>query len=70
MPLVLFVGVDCNGLSRIVAFALTSFETKQCYDWIIKTFHEIMFEISPKVVFTDEDESLTFGNFIIHKSII
>ena len=57
MALSLFVGIDHNYKTRILAQALTKYETQADYDWILRCTLEVT-NIQPIVLFTDGDPAM------------
>ena len=57
MPLILFTGIDNNGLTTLVGGCLVSDETFESYAWCIREFRECV-RIDPTVVCTDGDHEL------------
>jgi hypothetical protein len=55
MALSLFVGIDNNFKTRILAQALTKYETLADYNWILQCTLETTSNLSPVVLFTDGD---------------
>jgi len=62
MPLINFVSIDNYGFSRIVAFGLTHNEKQDTFEWVLRSFYDIMNHKYAKIVFTDEDDGLINGN--------
>ncbi|EXX50615.1 hypothetical protein RirG_269120 [Rhizophagus irregularis DAOM 197198w] len=58
MALSLFVGVDNNFKTRILAQALTKYETLADYNWILQCTLEATSNLSPVVLFTDGDPAM------------
>jgi len=52
LPLVLFSGVDSNGVTLLFAGALIVKENQAAYEWVLKLFLKYVC-VSPKVVITD-----------------
>ncbi|CAB5190655.1 unnamed protein product [Rhizophagus irregularis] len=58
MALSLFVGIDSNFKTRILAQALTKYETLADYKWILQCTLEATSNLSPVVLFTDGDPAM------------
>ncbi|PKY57280.1 hypothetical protein RhiirA4_478236 [Rhizophagus irregularis] len=58
MALSLFVGIDSNFKTRILAQALTKYETLADYKWILQCTLEVTSNLSPVVLFTDGDPAM------------
>src|SRR5205085_3599452 len=58
MALSLFVGVDNNFKTRVLAQALTKYETLADYNWILQCTLEVTSNLSPVVLFTDGDPAM------------
>ena len=58
MALSLFVCIDNNFKTRIVAQALIKYETQAAYKWIFRCTLEAIGEVQPKVIFTDSDPAV------------
>ena len=58
MALSLFVGVDNNFKTRVLAQALTKYETLADYNWILQCTLEATSNLSPVVLFTDGDPAM------------
>src|SRR6266498_3255231 len=51
----LFVGVDNNYKTRVLAQVLTKYETQADYSWILQCILEATDNLSPIILFTDSD---------------
>ena len=58
MALSLFVAIDNNYKTRIVAQALTKYETQADYEWVLKCTLQASNNHPPKVFFTDGDPAM------------
>jgi hypothetical protein len=58
MALSLFVGIDNNFKTRVVAQALTKYETLADYNWILECTLKATNNLSPVVLFTDGDPAV------------
>jgi hypothetical protein len=58
MPLSVFVVVDNNGKSRIVACALVCGETTSDYEWILEKLMEVQNGLAPAILLVDEDPAM------------
>ena len=58
MALGLFVAVDNNFKTRIVAQALTKYENQADFDWVFQCTLQASNNLPPKVIFTDSDPAL------------
>ena len=54
MPLILFTGIDKNGLTILIGGCLVSDQRFESYSWCIRKFKQIL-KFDPDVVFTDGD---------------
>src|SRR5436190_9651150 len=66
MALSLFVGVDNNFKTRVLAQALTKYETLTDYNWILQCTLEATNNLSPVVLFTDGDLAMIAAIQIYH----
>ncbi len=55
MTLSLFVGIDNNYKTRVLAQALTKYETQADYSWILQCTLEATDNLPPIILFTDSD---------------
>ncbi|EXX69173.1 hypothetical protein RirG_098420 [Rhizophagus irregularis DAOM 197198w] len=55
MALSLFVGIDNNFKTRVLAQALTKYETQADYIWILQCTLKVTNNLSPYVLYTDSD---------------
>lgn len=55
-PLSLFLAVDCNNKSRLLAQAFIQDETEESYIWLLKCFKRT--NIEPKTIITDADPAM------------
>ena len=58
MALSLFVGIDNNFKTRVLAQALTKYETLVDYNWILQCTLETTSNFSPVVLFMDGDPAI------------
>lgn len=58
MALCLFVGIDNNFKTRVLAQALTKYETQADYSWILRCTLEATDNLSPLILFTDSDPGM------------
>jgi len=58
MALSLFVGIDNNFKTRLLAQALTKYETQADYSWILQCTLEATNNLAPMVLFTDSDPGM------------
>jgi hypothetical protein len=58
MALSLFVCIDNNFKTKIVAQALIKYETQAAYEWIFQCTLEAISGVQPKVIFTDSDPAV------------
>ena len=66
LSLMNFVCIDNYGFSRIVAFGLLYNEKQITFEWILSRFCEIMNNIQPQIIFTDEDDQLSNGIILLN----
>ena len=66
MALSLFVVIDNNYKTRIVAQALTKYETQADYEWILKCTLQASSNHLPKVFFTDGDSAMIAAVQVIY----
>jgi len=58
MALSLFVAIDNNYKTRIVAQALTKYENQDDFNWIFRCTLQATNNLLPKVLFTDSDPAI------------
>ncbi|CAB4429007.1 unnamed protein product [Rhizophagus irregularis] len=58
MALSLFVGIDNNFKTRVLAQALTKYETQADYIWILQCTLKVTNNLSPRVLYTDGDPAM------------
>jgi transposase-like protein len=58
MALSLFVGIDNNFKTRVLAQALTKYETQADYIWILHCTLKATNDLSPLVLYTDGDPAM------------
>ena len=58
MALSLFVAIDNNYKTRIVAQALTKYENQTDFNWILQCILQATNDLPPKVLFTDSDPAI------------
>ena len=54
----MFVGIDNNFKTRILAQALTKYETQADYNWILRCILEVINDLLPIVLYTDRDSAM------------
>jgi hypothetical protein len=65
MALSLFVGIDCDFKTRILAQALTRYETQSDYIWILQCTFEVT-QIQPIVLYTNGDPAMITAVQIVY----
>ena len=58
MALSLFVGIDNNYKTRVLAQALTKYETQADYSWVLQCTLEATNNLSPIILFSDSDPGM------------
>src|SRR5215469_7027667 len=58
MALSLFVAIDNNYKTRIVAQALTKYENQADFNWILQYTLQAANNLPPKILFTDSDPAI------------
>ena len=58
MALSLFVGIDNNFKTRVLAQALTKYETQADYNWILQCTLKATNNLSPVILYTDGDPAM------------
>ncbi|HKQ22499.1 MAG TPA: hypothetical protein VJS91_10700 [Nitrososphaeraceae archaeon] len=66
MALSLFVGIDNDFKTRILAQALTKYETQADYEWILHCTLEATNNLSPLVLFTDGDPAMIAAVHVVY----
>lgn len=69
MALSLFIVIDNNYKTRIVAQALTKYETQADYDWILQCTLQATNNFLSKVLFTDEDPAMLASVQVVYSQI-
>src|SRR6266542_5098099 len=66
MALSLFVGIDNNYKTRVLAQALTKYETQADYSWILRCTLEATDNLPPIILFTDSDPRMIAAIQVIY----
>ena len=59
MPFVPFTGVNNHHQSILFGCSLLWDETEETFQWLLHTWQEAMFGISPRTIITDQDAAIT-----------
>src|ERR1044072_6999876 len=65
MALSLFVGIDNNFKTRVLAQALTKYETQADYNWILQCTLKATNNLSPVVLYTDGDPAMLAARHLL-----